>query len=70
MFDKECVGSWVGPTRPPEGKETFAKNVQVEYFKKRRVMEHNRDAMLKKLDMEGAKPIPVPNPVGQAQKEP
>lgn len=43
---------------------------QVEYFKKRRVMEHKRETMLKKLEEEGAKPIQMPNPVGNAQKEP
>jgi cytochrome c oxidase assembly factor 6 len=30
---------------------------QVTYFKKRRVMEHQRDATLKKLNAEGATPM-------------
>ncbi|KAI5858012.1 cytochrome oxidase c subunit VIb-domain-containing protein [Tricharina praecox] len=42
----------------------------VEYFKKRRVMEHNREQMLKGLQNEGAKQIDVPQPVGQAQTSP
>ncbi|KAL0633038.1 hypothetical protein Q9L58_008048 [Maublancomyces gigas] len=42
----------------------------VEYFKKRRVMERNRETMLKKLEAEGAVPIAMPNPVEQAQKKP
>lgn len=33
-------------------------------------MERNRETMLKKLEAEGAKPIQMPNPVGQAQTEP
>ncbi|KAF8537401.1 cytochrome oxidase c subunit VIb-domain-containing protein [Trichophaea hybrida] len=39
----------------------------VEYFKKRRVMEYNREQMLKGLQMEGARKVDMPNPVGQAQ---
>ena len=31
--------------------------VQVTYFKKRRVMEHQRDLTLKKLNAEGATPM-------------
>ena len=32
-------------------------DVQVTYFKKRRVMEHKRDLTLKKLNAEGATPM-------------
>ncbi|KAH0609248.1 uncharacterized protein H6S33_012734 [Morchella sextelata] len=42
----------------------------VEYFKKRRVMEYNRNETFKKLEAEGAKSVGMPNPVGQAQAEP
>jgi cytochrome c oxidase assembly factor 6 len=34
---------------------------QVTYFKKRRVMEHQRDATLKKLNAEGATPMDTTN---------
>ena len=39
---------------------TNARITQVEYFKKRRVMEHNREQMLKGLQKEGAKEVDVP----------
>ncbi|KAL7271399.1 hypothetical protein RUND412_005850 [Rhizina undulata] len=39
----------------------------VEYFKKRRVMEHNREKMLENLKAEGAQSMPSPTPVGSAQ---
>ncbi|PUU77185.1 cytochrome oxidase c subunit VIb-domain-containing protein [Tuber borchii] len=38
----------------------------VEHFKKRRVMEHNREAMLKRLQEEGASSMGgVPSPAGE-----
>lgn len=40
---------------------------QVEYFKKRRVMEYSRDQMLKGLRAEGARQVDLPDPVGRAQ---
>lgn len=72
-FEKECVGSWVCSTFSlimvwqPEC--PLIALPQVEYFKKRRVMERNRETMLKKLEAEGAVPIAMPNPVEQAQKK-
>ncbi|KAI5794832.1 cytochrome oxidase c subunit VIb-domain-containing protein [Pyronema domesticum] len=42
----------------------------VEYFKKRRVMEYNRDQMMKGLQNEGAQQVAIPDPVGQAQVSP
>ncbi|KZF21765.1 hypothetical protein L228DRAFT_248501 [Xylona heveae TC161] len=36
----------------------------VQYFKKRRVMEYNRDQTLEKLKAEGAQPMPVGGPPG------
>ncbi|KAI5776875.1 cytochrome oxidase c subunit VIb-domain-containing protein [Geopyxis carbonaria] len=41
----------------------------VEYFKKRRVMEINREAMLAKLKTEGARQVEMPQPVGRGQTE-
>lgn len=73
-FEKECVGSWVCSAFSlivvwqPEC--LLIPLLQVEYFKKRRVMERNRETMLKKLEAEGAMPITMPNPVEQAQKKP
>lgn len=69
-FEKECVGSWVCPDCLIWQLERLLIGLQVEYFKKRRVMERKRETMLKKLEEEGAKPIQMPNPVGNAQKEP
>lgn len=70
-FEKECVGSWVRSASVvclPEC--PLIRLPQVEYFKKRRVMERNRETMLKKLEAEGAMPVAIPNPVEQAQKKP
>jgi cytochrome c oxidase assembly factor 6 len=57
-FEKECVASWV-PTPPnclPPPKLCLGLTMdnQVEYFKKRRVMEHKREKMLAGLQKEGA----------------
>jgi len=60
--------SFCGPEEASFEKE--CKGSWVEYFKKRRVMEHNREAMLKKLQEEGASNMGgIRNPVGETQKE-
>ena len=65
-FGKECVASWVcnlWVARFPMGYTDIS---QVDYFKKRRVMEYKKEQMLKELSKEDAVKIGVPLPPPKA----
>ena len=61
-FERDCASSWVGshPLASPGltyGTANMEFVVQVQYFKKRRVMEHNKNETLERIRAEGARNI-------------
>lgn len=58
VFEKDCASSWVSGRRGPSFARRWLTMKQVQYFKKRRVMEHNKLQTLEKLKAEGVKPLP------------
>ncbi|KAF4543043.1 Cytochrome c oxidase subunit VIb [Lasiodiplodia theobromae] len=56
-FAQNCASSWV--SRYPAGavQAADADGAQVQYFKKRRVVEYKKEATLKQLQAEGARPL-------------
>lgn len=62
-FEQACKDSWVSwrRERQPTPKHRLMQK-QVTYFKKRRVMEYQRDATIKKLSSEGAQGVPMSTP--------
>jgi len=65
-FGKECVASWVHNVWVARFPMSDADTPQVDYFKKRKVMEYKKEQMLKGLVKEGAVTVDVPLPPSKA----